>query len=85
MNIIPLETSDLKKIIENNRTYKEMYSILKQPMLRNYRHLCGIETVLKAWFDYPPLAAKIVNSMLLFLKEQKIWEREESYVYEEDQ
>lgn len=55
MKIISLETSELKKIVSNRKTYKELYPIilyLKRCLVQIYRHTSGIMGVFIIKYKY---------------------------------
>ena len=42
MKIIPLQTSELKKIVSNRKTYKELYSLFETTFIRHCHRTSGI-------------------------------------------
>lgn len=50
MKIIPLQTSELKKIVSSRKTYKDLY--LKQHLIRIYHRISGMNKILQKQFEY---------------------------------
>lgn len=49
MKIIPLQTSELKKIVSNGKTYKELYPKLKRHLTQHYHHTSGMTNLFRKY------------------------------------
>lgn len=49
MKIIPLQTSELKKIVSNRKTYKELYSLFETTFIRHCHRTSGMTSLFRKY------------------------------------